>query len=60
MLEKRKANIFKDYPDVVDVEQVSEMLSISSKTVYKLLKDDKIRHFKIGRAYKIPKISILQ
>ena len=50
---------FKKYPDVVDVVQMSEMLGISTKTAYKLLKDSSIKHFKIGRTYKIPKINIL-
>lgn len=50
---------FKKYPDVVDVEQMSEMLGISTKTAYKLLRDNSIKHFKIGRTYKIPKISVL-
>jgi excisionase family DNA binding protein len=52
-------DIFRDYPDVVDVEQMSEMLGISTKTAYKILKENQIEHFKIGRTYKIPKINIL-
>ena len=39
---------------------MSEMLGISTKTAYKLLKEDKIEHFMIGRIYKIPKYHILQ
>ena len=41
------------------VEQMSEMLGISTKTAYKLLKENKIKHFMIGRIYKIPKYYIL-
>ncbi len=52
-------SLFKEYPDVVTVEQMSEMLGISTKTAYQLLKDNKIEHFKIGRIYKIPKFHIL-
>lgn len=51
--------LFKEYPDVVGVEQMSEMLHISTKTVYKLLRENKIKYFMIGRIYKIPKINIL-
>ena len=51
--------MFRDYPDVVSVEQMSEMLGISTKTAYRLLKDNKIRHFRVGRTYKIPKLHIL-
>ena len=53
------ASVFKNYPDVVTVEQMSEMLGISTKTAYKLLKENKIKHFMIGRIYKIPKYYIL-
>ena len=49
----------RDYPDVVTVEQMSQMLGISDKTAYALLRDNKIEHFKVGRTYKIPKIHIL-
>ena len=51
--------MFKEYPDVVDVEQMSKMIGISTKTAYKLLRENKIEHFKIGRTYKIPKLNIL-
>ena len=36
---KNKNTIFSDYPDVVTVEQLSTMLSISAKTAYKLVKE---------------------
>lgn len=51
--------MFRDYPDVVNVNQMSKMLGISGKTAYALLRDNKIEHFKVGRTYKIPKIHIL-
>ncbi|EHI99236.1 hypothetical protein CDLVIII_2632 [Clostridium sp. DL-VIII] len=52
--------LFKEYPDVVNIKQMCKMLGgISTKTGYRILKEDKINYFKIGRAYKIPKISIL-
>ena len=51
--------MFRDYPDVVSVEQMSEMLGISTKTAYRLLKDNEIKHFRVGRTYKIPKLHIL-
>lgn len=52
--------MFQDYPDVVNVVQMCEMLGgISTKTGYKLLQANKINHFKIGRAFKIPKAAII-
>ena len=52
--------MFEDYPDVVDVQQMSQMLGISTKTAYKLLRANNIQHLKIGRIYNIPKISVLR
>ena len=52
--------LFRDYPDVVSVEQMAEMLDISTKTGYRLLKNNCIDHFKIGKTYKIPKLHILE
>ena len=46
--------IFKEYPDVVSVTQMSKMLGISEKSAYRLLKKNCIEHFKVGRTYKIP------
>ncbi|OOM82365.1 helix-turn-helix domain protein [Clostridium puniceum] len=52
--------LFREYPDVVNIKEMCEILGgISIKTGYRILKENKINHFKIGRAYKIPKISIL-
>lgn len=52
--------IFRDYPDVVSVEQMCEMLNISPKIGYGLLKNNTIEHFKIGKIYKIPKLHIFE
>ena len=41
--------IFKEYPDVVSVTQMSKMLGISEKSAYRLLKKNCIEHFKVGR-----------
>ncbi|WP_042207652.1 helix-turn-helix domain-containing protein [Paenibacillus durus] len=54
------ALMFQSYPDVVNVTQMCDMLGgISTKTAYKLLQANRIQHFKIGRAYKIPKVQII-
>lgn len=50
--------MFREYPDVVTVSQMSQMLGISEKSAYRLLKENCIEHFKIGRIYKIPKLHI--
>ena len=53
--------LFTDYPDVVNVQQMCEMLGgICDKTAYKLLRSGEIRSFVIGRHYCIPKLNILK
>lgn len=52
--------LFPNYPDVVNIPQFCEMLGgISRKTAYKLMRDNKIAHLKVGRAYKIPKCHVI-
>lgn len=52
--------MFSSFPDVVNVEQLCQMLGgISSKTAYKLLRNNEIAHLKIGRTYKIPKSHVI-
>lgn len=52
--------VFRNYPDVVSVEQMSEMLQISTKTAYKLLREDRIVHFRFGKKIMIPKLHIMK
>lgn len=52
--------MFEKYPDVVTVDQLGEMLGVCSKTAYKLLQMKKIKHIKIGKTYRIPKIYIIE
>ena len=51
--------MLKEYPDVLSFEQMWRALSISPKTGYKLLQEEKISNIKIGRAYRIPKIHMI-
>lgn len=58
---QQNKTFFEDYPDLVNVEQMCEMLgNISKKSGYKLLKENKIKSIIIARRYKIPKIYILE
>ena len=50
--------LFQNYPDVVSTLQLCEMLGVSERTVYRLLVTNQIKHFKVGRAYRIPKVSV--
>ena len=51
--------MLKEYPDIMDVNQVSSALGVSTKTCYGLLRAGKIKCLKIGRAYRIPKAHLL-
>ena len=51
--------MLRDYPDLMNIEQMCEALGISTKTGYKLLKDGKITCVKVGRTYRIPKVHLL-
>ena len=53
-------SIFKEYPDVVNVPQLCEMLGgISDKTAYRLLKSGVIKSIYVGKRYLIPKPYVL-
>lgn len=53
-------SIFHDYPDVVSVEQLCQMLHIGRNTAYRLLKSGAIQAIRIGRQYRIPKKWVIQ
>ena len=53
--------MFTDYPDVVNVEQLSEMLGgTSTKSIYRLLKSGEIKSYLIAKRYRIPKIFVIE
>ena len=53
--------MFTEYPDVVNTDQLCEMLGGAAiKSVYRLLREGKITAFRIGKGYKIPKVSIIE
>ena len=51
--------MFRNYPDVVSVIQLQEMLGIGKNTAYTLLKNKTIRSIRIGRVHRIPKENII-
>jgi len=50
----------REYPDVLNVVHVGEILGVCTKTVYKLIKDGEISYIKIGRGYRVPKVMLLE
>ena len=51
--------LFKEYPDIVSVEQVSEMLRIGQVLAYQLVRSGEIKSRKVGRRYIITKQNII-
>ena len=52
--------ILKEYPDVLDVKQMCEILGgISVKTGYKMLHENAIESIRIGRKFRIAKVSLI-
>lgn len=51
--------MYEDYPDLVTVKTLCEMLGTCETIVYQLLKDKSIYSIRVGKTYKIPKISII-
>lgn len=54
------SQMFAKFPDVVSITQLSQMLHISEKLAYRLIRENQIGHLKIGRTYKIPKINVIR
>lgn len=52
--------VFKDYPDVMDVKQVSKILGVSTKTVYKLIRSGSLSALKVGREFRVPKVVLMK
>ena len=51
--------MLKHYPDVMNIEEMSRALGVSTKTGYKLIRTGKITAMKVGRTYRIPKVHLL-
>ena len=51
---------FKGFPDVLDVKQVSRILGVSNKVIYRYLNDGSILSLKVGREFRIPKLYLWQ
>ena len=52
--------VLKDYPDVLTIKQMCDALGISTKTGYKLLKNNEIASIKVGKKYRIAKAHLLK
>ena len=51
--------MFAEYPDIVTVKDLQDMLGISRHAAYDLLGEGEISCIRLGNAYKIPKINVI-
>lgn len=47
-------NLLNQYPPVLCLKQLSEILAVSRNTAYELVRSEKIHSVRIGRVYRIP------
>ena len=51
--------MFNDYPDILTVKQVSEMLNIGRNNAYELVRSGMIKGVTIGRQIRVPKDHVI-
>lgn len=52
--------MFEDFPDIMTPEDVCEALRIGNNAVYEILNSGKLKAFKNGRVWRIPKTALLE
>ncbi|MBQ1412939.1 MAG: helix-turn-helix domain-containing protein [Clostridia bacterium] len=56
---QNNTEIFKDYPDVVTIDQLQKMLNIGRNSAYELLRNNIIKSVRVGKRYIIPKVYVI-
>ena len=51
--------MFDNYNDILTVDELCDILNISTNTAYVLLRSNQIASFKCGRGWTIPKSSVI-
>ena len=51
---------FEEFPELVSIKQLRNMLGISNDVAYEMVKSGTIRSFKIGKKYRVPKSNIIE
>ena len=52
--------MFETYPDMLTLEEFMEILQIGKNSAYELLDSGKLKCFRIGKKYKIPKKAVIE
>ena len=53
-------DLFREYNDVVDIDDLQKMLKIGRSSAYEIVKNGRIKTVKIGKRYIIPKQSVIE
>ncbi len=51
--------MFTEYPDLLSINELRNMLGVSKHKAYDLINDGSINAIKIGNAFRIPKINVI-
>ena len=54
------SNLLNQYPPVLSVKQVAEILSVSLNTAYMLIRSKQIHSIRVGRSYRIPLDAVIK
>lgn len=52
-------SMFRDYPDVLTLKKLAQMLDVSTKLASKMINDGEIQAVKVGREYRIAKVNAI-
>lgn len=52
--------MFEQYPDILSVEEACEALRVGYNAMYELLNSGKVKAYKNGRVWRIPKCAVQQ
>ena len=52
--------MFEDYPDILTVEEACEALRVGQNAMYRLLNSNKLKAYKNGRTWRIPRTALTQ
>ena len=51
--------MLKEYPDVLTVEQVAQILNIGINAAYRLVSSQEIGYRRIGKSIRVPKVCVV-
>ena len=54
------SNILTNYPPVLSVKQVAEILAVSQNTAYAIVRSKQIHSIRVGRSYRIPLDAVIK